>query len=238
MISQPMFFPWVGMMELVGMADRYVHYDDVQFSKGSFTNRVQIKTPRGQEWLTLPLRDVHLGQEIREVRVDARKDWRRQHLEALAAAYREAPYCESMLTLVQSVYAQDTDRLCDLVVASMRALADALGARPKREAFSSELGVPGRSWERVLEVVRRFEGTEYVTAHGARGYLDHEAFERAGVSVRYIDYARRPYTQLHGAFIPYVSALDLLANLGPAAREVFVSPLVPWKEFLASCPPK
>ena len=43
-ISQPMLFPWVGMFEQIRLADVYVHYTDVQFSKGSFVNRVQIKT--------------------------------------------------------------------------------------------------------------------------------------------------------------------------------------------------
>jgi hypothetical protein len=37
-ISQPMFFPWVGMLEQLKLADTYVHYDDVQFEKGSFSN--------------------------------------------------------------------------------------------------------------------------------------------------------------------------------------------------------
>ena len=42
-ISQSMFFPWVGFLEQLKLADVYVFYDDVQFSKGSFTNRVRVK---------------------------------------------------------------------------------------------------------------------------------------------------------------------------------------------------
>lgn len=38
-----MFFPWVGFLEQLKLVDVYVFYDDVQFSKGSFTNRVQVK---------------------------------------------------------------------------------------------------------------------------------------------------------------------------------------------------
>jgi hypothetical protein len=75
-----MFFPWAGMLEQMCLADAYVHYDDVQFSKGSFTNRVQIKTAMGVQWLTVPLRDLHLGQRILEVVVDNRQDWRKKHL--------------------------------------------------------------------------------------------------------------------------------------------------------------
>ena len=68
-ISQPMFFPWVGLFEQIRLADIYVHYDDVQFSKGSFVNRVQIKTNKGTQWLTVPLQNLTLGQEIREVQL-------------------------------------------------------------------------------------------------------------------------------------------------------------------------
>src|SRR5947209_7942610 len=90
-ISQPMFFPWVGLLEQVRLADAYVHYDDVQFSRGHFANRVQVKAPGGSRWLTVPLRDLHLGQKINEVRPDDRKNWRGQHIELLEQLYRDAP---------------------------------------------------------------------------------------------------------------------------------------------------
>ena len=55
-ISQSMYFPWVGMLEQIRLADVFIHYDDVQFSKGSFSNRVQVKQPDGTSaWMTIPL---------------------------------------------------------------------------------------------------------------------------------------------------------------------------------------
>ena len=41
-ISQPMYFPRVGMLEQIRLADHFVYYDDVQFSRGGFSNRVQL----------------------------------------------------------------------------------------------------------------------------------------------------------------------------------------------------
>lgn len=226
-ISQPMFFPWVGMLEQLKAADVYVHYDDVQFSKGSFTNRVQVKTATGVKWLTVPLENAHLGTLIKDVRVDARRDWRRGHLDLLRQAYKGAT---DMLELVERVYQVQTPWLCEVAMLSMGALADVFGVRPKREALSSELQIPGSSTDRVLQVVKHFGGTRYVSGAGGRAYLDHAAFERAGVSVEYMTYAKVPYLQRHGAFTPFVSALDLLANRGPEGREVFTSKTVSWKE--------
>ena len=59
-ISQSMYFPWVGMLEQIRLADVFMHYDDVQLARG-FYNRVQVKTAQGARWLTVPLRDKHQG---------------------------------------------------------------------------------------------------------------------------------------------------------------------------------
>ena len=103
-ISQPMFFPCSGMFEQIRLCDVFVHYDDVQFSKGGFFNRVQIKTPNGIRWLTVPLQDVKLGQNINETLIDSASNWRRKHLELLRQSYTKAPFKAEMLELVESVY--------------------------------------------------------------------------------------------------------------------------------------
>ena len=64
MISQPMYFPWVGMLEQMRLADVFVHLDDAQYSKGGFLNRVQVKTQQGSSWITVPLEESKLGNNI------------------------------------------------------------------------------------------------------------------------------------------------------------------------------
>jgi hypothetical protein len=72
-----------------------------------------------------------------------------------------------------------------------------------------------------------------VTGHGARNYLDHAAFELAGITVEYMAYSKMQYPQLHGDFLPYVTILDLIGALGPEAASVIRPATVPWREFLA-----
>jgi hypothetical protein len=230
-ISQPMFFPWVGLLEQIRLADVYVHYDDVQFSKGSFANRVQIKTAKGSKWLTLPVR-VHLGDGIRDVRLSEDDAWRKGHLSFLSQAFEGAPYTHDALELVAKAYARGTNLLSEVVVASMDVLLAYFEIAPPRILKSSEMGIAGKSWQRVLDIVKSVGGDTYVTGHGAREYMDHEAFERAGVGVEYLDYEKRPYPQLYGEFTPFVSALDLVANMGRDGRTKIVSGTKPWREFL------
>ena len=231
-ISQPMLFPWVGMFEQIRLADVYVHYTDVQFSKGSFVNRVQIKAADGFHWLTVPLKNLKLGQNIDEVEVNEAKDWRKGHLDFLAQALRGTPYIREALGLVESVYAEKTTRLADVAIRSLEAVLTYFGlARGRRFVRSPELGIGGAGSARVLEIVKKFGGTIYVSGHGARNYLEHEAFEHAGVRVEYMDYRRTPYPQLHGAFNPHVSVLDLIANTGRVGLDYIHSQTVNWKQF-------
>jgi len=233
-ISQPMLFPWVGMLEQIRMADTFVYYLDVQFSKGSFVNRVQIKTSRGMNWLTVPLHGLRLGQKINEVKINDQNNWRNEHLQMLSDAYAGSPYVSEMLNLVKSVYARDYENIGSLSEASELALCGYFGIDDGGKFLSSEkLGIGGAGSRRVLDIVLALDGDTYLTGHGASKYLDHEGFERSGVRVEYMDYARTPYPQLYGEFTPYVSALDLIANTGPAGINFIRPRSIYWKDFLS-----
>jgi hypothetical protein len=234
-ISQPMYFPWVGLLEQARLAQVWVHYDDVQFSKGSFTNRVQLKTAEGPRWLTVPIANRRLDSRIDELLVDESSDWRSRQRGLLQRACAGAPFLDDSLALLARAHAVSTGRVVDVVQQSFTVVREYFGLPAfEVEVSSSALGCEGRSWARVLELVQRFGGTRYVTGHGARNYLDHQAFEAAGVSVEYLDYQKRPYPQAHGAFSPFVSTLDLVAWCGPSGRAVISSGSVSWRSFLPS----
>jgi hypothetical protein len=231
-ISQPMYFPWVGMLEQIQLADIFVFYNDVQFSRGFF-HRVQIKTARGTPWITIPLRHYHRGQLISAVAIDDRQDWQQKHRAMLAAAYQQAQYRDEMLSLVDRVFAMQFSNVAELARASMIELANYFGLLPNRRFVDSQSLPPeGKSSQRLCDIARTLGGDVYVTGHGARNYLDHDLFERNGIAVEYMRYECRLYPQLHGPFTPYVSALDLVANCGPQGARYIVSGTQSAREFV------
>lgn len=233
-ISQSMYFPWVGMLEQIRLADVFIHYDDVQFSKGSFTNRVQVKQADGTSaWMTIPLAGLKLGQAIDEVTPSPAERWAPRHLALLGRAFDGAPHRDEAIGLAEAVLAGDTSTLAAVARASMLALAGHFGLTAStRFLDAADMGIGGSGSRRVLDLVKAAGGDTYVTGHGARNYLDHALFEREGVAVEYIDYQKRAYPQLHGSFTPYVTGLDLVANCGSAGSGYIVSTSRNWKEFL------
>jgi hypothetical protein len=231
-ISQSMYFPWIGLLEQIRLADIFVHYDDVQYTRG-FYNRVQVKTANGIKWLTVPLRDHHRGQRIDEILVDNRVDWRKRHRDILRQAYLKAPFRNQMLALVDEVFDKPLHTLADISKASLLSLARFFGLTEAVQFINSvNLGITGSGSQRILDICCALGAKIYVTGHGARNYLDHDAFEKAGIGVRYMQYRCLPYPQLHGGFTPYVTALDLVANCGAEGKYYIQSETVDWRRFL------
>jgi hypothetical protein len=226
-----MFFPWAGLFEQVQSADIFVHYDDVQLPQGrSFSTRVQIKTHAGSQWMSVPVRRKH-GQLICETIVEESQVWREKMLTTLTHTYARAPFRVDMLHIAETTLRLPTCNLGELCIAGIEALARYFGLLPQF-LRSSSLGINGTSTRRLVDITSALGGTVYITGHGARQYLKHELFEQAAINVEYMDYQRRPYPQLHGAFDPHVSALDLVANLGPNGRAMLCSSTIPWKNFI------
>lgn len=231
-ISQSMYFPWVGVLEQIRLADFFVHYDDVQYARG-FYNRVQVKTSSGIKWLTVPLRGFHRGQRIDEVLIDDRIDWRTKHRAILWQAYLKAPYRDEMLGLVDQVFASQVKTLADISRESILALSQYFGLDENTKfQNSSDLMISGSSSQRIHDLCVALKADVYVTGHGARNYLDHSLFERSGICVEYIKYRMIPYSQLHGDFTPFVTGLDLVANLGKEGAQKICSNSINWKEFI------
>lgn len=232
-ISQPMYFPWVGMFEQIAIADVFVFYTDVQFSKGSFTNRVQLKNKTGTRWMTVPLRSFQLGQRIDEVGIKPVREWKPKHLAMLQDALGRAPFFTDAHDLMNQLPDTDHGTIADISSASMLSVSRYFGLdRTTRFVQIGELGITGKGSQRVLDIVKALGGTSYVTGHGAGRYLDHEAFEASGISVEYMDYQCTPYPQFDGDFTPFVSVLDLVAHSGRAGISCIQSGTTPWRSFI------
>ncbi len=235
-ISQPFFMPWLGFFEQLAQSDVHVHYTDVAFSKGSFVNRVQIKTARGQQWMTLPLKKHPLGTPIDKLELAADDNVDATLRQQFLAAYQETPYVDESVTLLDQFWCDGNQPLHRQLTTTTELLTSVvLGDHFANPRFCSidDLNVAGSHSQRVLDVVKQLGGTIYLTGWGARNYLDHEEFESQGVEVRYVNYSKTEYPQLFPPFTPYVTCLDMIANVTAEDRRGVLHPRsISWRDAL------
>ena len=215
-IHQPHYFPWLGYLAKWAAADLLVFLDTVQYEKNGWQNRNRIKTHQGPGWLTVPVHR-HLGTTIADVTIDTSQPWPRRHLAAVTHAYAMAPYFTRYRESLAEFYARPWTRLVPLAVASAEWLGRAVGIRtPVR--LASELGVDATDPTlRLVELCRAVGATTYLCGRDGTAYLDRRRFVEAGMIVLQQRYAHPVYRQLHGEFVPFLSALDLLLTHGDEA---------------------
>ena len=74
-----------------------------------------------------------------------------------------------------------------------------------------------RNQNRLLSILGHLGAKHYISGPSAKEYMELDKFEAAGIGVEFVTYSYPEYPQLHGAFEPAVTILDLIFNTGPEA---------------------
>lgn len=163
------------------------------YQKQTFRNRTYISTDRGKHILSIPI--VHVGkangrQKYKDVTLDNSYPWQRQHWRTLETAYRTSPFFEFYEDEIKTLYTQSFEKLLDFNLKTIEIIFDCL-----------QLEMPNKKSE-------LFEGTP-----------THSKDYRFLVSAKLKhQFTLEPYIQVFGdrhGFIPNLSILDLLFNVGP-----------------------
>lgn len=219
-IHQPEFLPWLGLVDKIRRCDIFVLLDSVQFEKNGFQNRNKIRTAWGMTWLTVPaFTKGFFGQTIREVRIRNEDPWRRKHCQSLWQHYHSAPFFEKYFSGLQPLYDDSWDLVAEFNIAIIRWVADAFGLS-RQFVRSSELGATGKKSELLANICRELGATVYLSGISGRDYLEELHFANTGIAVHYQDFKHPVYRQRYKPFLPGMSSVDLLFNVGPDALEV------------------
>ena len=223
-ILQPSYIPWRGYFDQIRRADLFIFYDDVQCDKHGWRNRNQIKTAQGKQWLTIPVhsKGVTEGVAIKDVHIDWSKPWAANHLKALTFSYNKSLHFKEYLPLLESFYYRHDDCLADFTMETTITLSRELGITSTRFLRSSELlGITGLKTDRLIQILKSVGATHYVSGSSARDYVEPEKFDRAGITLEYMEYNYPEYSQLYPPFDPYVSVLDLMFMTGKDSINYF-----------------
>ena len=222
-IIQSNFLPWRGYFDFIREVDLFILHDDLQYTKGDWRNRNKIKTPRGLEWITVPVNYKTTSQLIEETTIDNSTRWAQKMLNRIRDAYRQAPFFEPYFTQLSSLLLEPAVTISDLNLRLIHWVNGHLKIdTPIR--FSREFHPHGIKTERLVGILRQVNATVYLSGPAAQAYLIPELLENEGIRLEYKKYNYPEYPQLFPPFEPYVSIIDLLFMTGENACLYLESP--------------
>ena len=172
------------------------------YRKQTYRNRCVIAAANGPQTLTVPVERQAGGQRLltRDVRISDHGNWRHQHWHALMSAYSESPFFDYYADDLRPFFERRWEFLYDFNEAIRATLCELLDIHPDVRPTTHYAAAEGPM------------AAEEATAIDLREAIDPKHPEPDP------DFEPRPYYQVfqarHG-FIPNLSVLDLLFNMGP-----------------------
>ena len=161
------------------------------FLKQTYRNRCQIATTQGVQALTIPV--VHGSKAtIRDMLISDHGNWRHLHWQALQSAYGDSPFFEYYEDDLRPFFTErNWERLVDYNDAICQKMCELLDIHPQFSPLTSHLSSLTSDFRTAINPKHPLPDT---------------------------DFEPRPYYQVyrqkHG-FLPNLSILDLLFNMGP-----------------------
>lgn len=220
-ILQPSYIPWRGYFELIHRSDVFIFYDDVQYDKGGWRNRNRVKTPRGTQWLTIPVTTRRVVAEhipINRIEI-ADERWAEKHLQVLTDVYGSAPHYQEHRPWLEELYSSSSRLLAEVTIPSTIAIAKRLGITKTEFLRSSELGVAGRKTDRLIGILQNVSATHYLSGPSGRDYIEAEKFAANDIQLEWMSYDYPEYPQLYPPYDGFVSVLDLMFMTGSDAPQ-------------------
>ena len=161
------------------------------FQKQTYRNRCIIATTNGPQALTVPIERQFTINCIKDIRISDHGNWRHLHWNALQSAYGESPFFDYYQDDIRPFFEQRWDYLLDFNEAIREKMCELLDIQPKVD-YSKEFTV---NYMKDYRMVIRPKNPEPDPDFTPKRYY-------------------QVYEQKHG-FLPNLSILDLLFNMGP-----------------------
>lgn len=223
-IMQPTYIPWSGYFNMIASVDVFIFLDDVQFNKRSWQQRNRIMVNGSEKFVTVPVSTKGKREQlINEVETDETQSWRKGHQAMINHAYAKHPYGQIVSSILDSVLSTNCSNLSAINRQLIEVLMDCLEIKTKI-MLSSQISVSGKKSEYLLRLCDFVGADKYLSAKGSQEYIEYEGlFNSSTVVVEYHDFLPFPYRQSgSGLFIPYLSIVDLIANVGPAEAKNYI----------------
>ncbi len=205
-VVPPEYFPRLERVALALRAKRLVLADTFQYSRQSYHNRTRLRNPQGWQWISVPLRAHQHGVPIEQAAIGQLRDWSRRHWRAFCYNYRTTPYFEFYEPRLEAIFRQTWKTLGALTCATFLLTLQLFEIDTPVVRASELVGRPAS-----MAAIARVLAADTLLLPEATASIDRVAAPQVCV----LRFEEPVYRQNFEGFVPGMTALDMLFNLGP-----------------------
>ena len=219
---QPVYLPWLGLFNKIASSDLFCYFDIVQYQTRDYNNRNKIKTNSGVQWLSVPVESKnHLSKTVGEIRI-VQDGWQKKHIRTIELQYKKAPHFGKYFNQISQVIMESsTSTLGELNLRMLKELNSILGIHTPI-VVASDYDFQGVKSDLVLDMCKKLGASKYIFGSQGRCYADLGSFHAAGITPIFQEYIHPTYSQMRGTFVPNMSVLDLIFNMGDQSLSILM----------------
>jgi hypothetical protein len=208
MISQPLilstaYLPpleyWVAIMQ---HSEIFIEVHE-NYQKQSYRNRCQILGPNGVQDLNIPIAKSGMKRSpIQEVQIFDDDLWQKNHWKSIETAYNSSPFFLYYANYFENLFKQKAFSLFDFNMGIIKSIFEILELNQKLGYTSSFEKIYDEATD-LRDLIHPKKKTSFYNQCAQNPYI-------------------QVFSQRHG-FIPNLSILDLIFNLGPEAESYLLS---------------
>jgi len=211
-IMQPYFFPYIGYFQLMNAVDKFVVYDNIEFTKKGWINRNRILVNGKYSYITLPLKKdsdyLHVKDRYLSENWDTDK---KKMLNIIRESYRKAPFFKEAFGLVESCILYPNTNLFRFIFNSLNEIKKYLEINTELNISSTILASHDlKSEEKVIGICKERHATTYINPIGGIDLYDAEHFKQKGIKLHFIKSRDITYRQFDNEFVPWLSMVDVI----------------------------
>jgi hypothetical protein len=200
-ILQSNYLPWTGVFELINSVDKFVFYDNVQFTKQDWRTRNKIQP---DIWLSVPIQRQKLNTNIIDIKICNDINWKKKHYKSFFQYYSKSKHFNQYRHLL-NFYLLDWEYLYKLNRYTTEKIARTLDIDTEFY-YSEDFKLSGNPTEKIIQVVNQLGGDTYVSGKAGRNYIDESLF--SDIKLEYVEYkTENKFTVLDNIFN---SGIDIL----------------------------
>lgn len=227
-MMQPAFLPWLGLFELILHSDQFIFLDDFQFVVQSHHTRNRLFVNPGQvDFYSVPVQKAaSFEKPLNQALIVENDVWKKKTLKRLASAYGKAPFFKEIFPQVDAWLTRSYTSLAEQNIAGIALFCRLLSIETPcllSSTFTRETQSAATRTQRVTELLTWAGASLYLSAFGSFDYMKEDGYDAEKYPVIFQNFVPLPYKQVQSKeFIPYLSALDALLNVGPHATRALI----------------